>query len=122
MTHPVIRRRIAERDEMIATAGRYVDDLRKRLQVERAWVAGSVARGDFNVWSDIDVVVVAPDLPSPVLDRMNEFLDAPPRVQVAAFTPEEFDVAVGRRNPLVIEALELGVDLLEPPEKGRSRA
>ncbi len=111
MSHPVIRRRMAERDEMIATARRYVDQLRKRLRIERAWVAGSVARGDFNVWSDIDVVVVAPDLASEALGRMNEFLDAPPRVQVAAFTPDEFAVAVERKNRLVIEALERGVRL-----------
>lgn len=112
MTHPVIRRRRAEQSEMIETARRYVQTLRERLEIQRAWVAGSVARGDFNVWSDIDLVLVAAELPERGLERQDVFIDAPARVQVVAYTSEELARALERRDPLATEASTSGIDVL----------
>ena len=44
--------------------------LSERLPVQAVMLTGSVARGDFNVWSDIDVVVVAESLPERLRDRL----------------------------------------------------
>lgn len=112
MTHPVIQRRLAEQKEMIDRARGYVKTLRARLPIERAWVAGSVARGDFNLWSDIDVVLVVRALPERAVDRHGLFPDRPPGVEIIPYTPEEFERARAKKNPLVLEALHQGVDLL----------
>jgi uncharacterized protein len=116
--HEVVVRRQAERESLIALAGEYVAALAARVPVRAAYAAGSVARGDFNVWSDIDVVVVADTLPDRVPDRTALLTsEAPPRIQPIGFTPEEFERARRKRNPLVLEALALGVRL-----DGRARA
>jgi predicted nucleotidyltransferase len=68
-------------------------------------VGGSVARGDFNVWSDVDVVVVAEDLPARAPERSSILAeDAPAGVQPVGFTPGEFRDAVRRSNPLAVDA------------------
>jgi predicted nucleotidyltransferase len=112
MTHEVVARRMAEREALITLARDYVAALTATVSVRAAYMAGSVARGDFNVWSDIDVVVVADSLPARVPDRTTLLTrDAPPRIQPIGFTPEEFGRARKRRNPLVLEALAFGVRL-----------
>lgn len=108
MTHPVIERRRAEQKEKVALADRYVRSIDPRLEVEKAWVVGSVARGDFNVWSDIDVVVLAEGLPVRALARADLFLDKPPGVNVVAYTPQEFEEELLRKNPLAVEATTIG--------------
>jgi predicted nucleotidyltransferase len=114
MARDIVARRRAEREGLIDLGREYARRLSARLAVRAAYVAGSVARGDFNVWSDVDVVIVADDLPERVPDRMAVLMaDAPPRVQPVGFTPAEFERARARRNPLVIEALERGVVLIE---------
>jgi predicted nucleotidyltransferase len=111
MTHPIIRRRRAEQKKKISVADHYIRGVARRLDIERAWVVGSVARGDFNVWSDIDVVVVARVLPLESLRRADLFLDGPPTVQVVAYTPQELEVELGRKNPLAVEASTIGIPI-----------
>lgn len=102
--------RLEERERLLSLAREYVERLGARAQVLAAVVAGSVARGDFNVWSDVDVVVVADDLPGRALDRA-AFLaaDAPAGVQPVGYTPAELAVAAQRGDPLVRSALEQGI-------------
>ncbi|MBA2262072.1 MAG: nucleotidyltransferase domain-containing protein [Solirubrobacterales bacterium] len=108
----VLARRRGERDVLLSTARAYVDALAGTLDLVGAAVIGSVARGDFNVWSDIDVLVVAHDLPPRYLDRAALLTSAPaPRVQAFAFTPKELAEAQARRDPRAIELLESGVFL-----------
>jgi predicted nucleotidyltransferase len=54
-----------------------------RLPVKAVVLAGSVARGDFNVWSDIDIVV--------------------------GYTPAELQHAALRGNRLVLDAAAEGI-------------
>lgn len=104
MDDPLAHRR-REQDRLVRLARDYVDRLSRRLPVLAAAVVGSVARGDFNVWSDVDVVVVAEGLPDRVPDRAALLAeDAPPGVQAVAFSPEEFEKAWARRNPVAREA------------------
>jgi predicted nucleotidyltransferase len=106
----VIERRRTERDDLLALARTYAERLSARLSLEAAVVAGSVARRDFNVWSDVDVVVIVDSLPEHPLDRATLLLeDAPPRVQPIGFTPAEFEREVARGNRLALEAVDTGV-------------
>jgi predicted nucleotidyltransferase len=108
----IVEERRREQAELIELARSYVEQLAARLSVVAAAVVGSVARGDFNVWSDVDVVVVADGLPARAPDRGALLLaDAPPRVQPVGFTRDEFAEAFRRGNPLAREALDVGVVL-----------
>lgn len=105
-----VAERRRKRQRLLARAAQYAEALGGRLKLRAAIVAGSVARGDFNVWSDIDVVVIAEGLPERVPERELALIaDAPARVQPVGFTPGEFEAALARRNPLVREAVEAGV-------------
>jgi predicted nucleotidyltransferase len=102
-----------ERDRLLALARGYVEALSERAPVVAAAVVGSVARGDFNVWSDVDVVVVVGDLPGRAPDRALVLVEAaPPGVQPVGFTPDEFRRGWERGNPLAREVLDGGVMLV----------
>lgn len=120
MVDPLTGRR-EERDRLIALARCYVERLGARVPVIGAAVVGSVARGDFNVWSDVDVVVLAESLPERLVDRLDLLTrDAPPRVQPAGFTPSELRAAVSRGNPLVTELRARGVALVGADDLSRA--
>lgn len=70
---------------------------------------GSMARGDYNVWSDIDFLVISDKLPENPLERL-EFLysltDTP--IEVKGYTRDEFLKMIEKRNPLALDALVEG--------------
>jgi hypothetical protein len=108
----VLAQRRREREELIALARAYVERLSTEIPVLAAAVVGSVARGDFNVWSDVDVLVVAEDLPVRAPDRAALLTAAAPaRLQPVGMTPEELAAALRKRNPLAEEAVRDGVVL-----------
>lgn len=107
--HPVIERRRAERQALLDRAVTFVRSLPPSLGLRAAVVVGSVARGDFNRWSDIDVVVVADHLPAGWLDRLDALGPRPGLVQPVAWTPSEWRRQLERGNPLAREGVEAGV-------------
>lgn len=112
MADPVARRR-DERSRLIALARQYVAGLPDDVTIVAAAVVGSVARGDFNVWSDIDVVVVAEDLPASMLERQALLLrGVTPGIQPVGFEPAEFRAALAKHSRLACEVLEAGVLLV----------
>lgn len=114
--------RRTERRRLIARARAYAERLDGRIPLKATILVGSVARGDFNVWSDIDVLVVADELPERTPDRgLLLMTDAPAGVQPVGMTPSEFRSALERRNRMVVEAVESGIVLsgeLPGPELG----
>ena len=105
--------RARERDRLIGLGRTYVERLSRRRPVVAAAVVGSVARGDFNVWSDVDVVVVAESLPERAPARSGALAeDVHGGVQPIGYTPAEFGEALARGNPLAREAVTTGVVLL----------
>jgi predicted nucleotidyltransferase len=113
VTHPLVAARQAERAALLDTARRWAEDLDPALGVERAVVFGSVARGDFNRWSDIDVLVVARHLPDRWVDRLEVLgRSAPAGLSPVGWTPSELDDMRRRRNPIAVEADEAGVVVL----------
>lgn len=107
----VLDRRRAERSALLAVAERFAADLDAALGTRAVVVFGSVARGDFHDASDIDVLVVADELPQSALGR-NAAVGLPPaRLEFVAWTCEEWCRERDRGNPIAIEACERGVFL-----------
>ncbi len=108
----VLAARRRERERLIELARGYVRGLSGRIPVLAAAVVGSVARGDFNVWSDVDVVVISDGLPARIPDRSAVLAaDAPAGVQAVGYTQEEFRRALARGDPLATSAVREGVAL-----------
>lgn len=112
----VIARRRAERSALIARAERFAQALDPRVGARAVVVFGSVARGDFNVWSDVDVLVVAERLPERALERLDALGRPPAAVQPVAWTPAEWRRQRRRANPIAVEAVHDGVWLVGSPE------
>jgi predicted nucleotidyltransferase len=79
-------------------------------------IAGSVARGDFNLWSDVDLLVVADKLAPRLLDRFDQLGPRPPSVEPHPMTSAEARSRLARGDPLVLEAIERGIWLVGSPE------
>lgn len=118
---PLERRRV-EREQRLALARAHVEQIGRRIPMTGAVVAGSIARGDFNLWSDIDVVVVSDALPAPGPAREQALAgEAAPGLELHGYTSAEFIHALERGDRLALEAVERGVLLFgtlpsgEPP-------
>jgi len=94
---------------MIDRVRTYAEALPESLGVRAVVVFGSVARGDFNLWSDIDVLVVADSFSERLLDRLQALEPRPELVQQVPWTPSEWRRQLARRNPIAVEALDRGV-------------
>lgn len=95
---------------MIERAREFVTRIPAKAELVAAVVYGSVARGDFNQWSDIDLLVVARNLPERFLDRNDVLAPAAVAgVQAIAWTPDEFEHALSKRNAIAVDALDHGV-------------
>lgn len=85
-----------------------------------AIVFGSVARGDADEWSDLDLVIVA-DTSRPFLDRYRDFegiYDVWPRLDLLVYTPDEFRQMQAERRPFIEHVLREGVVVHEAaPER-----
>ena len=67
---------------------------------------GSMARGDNNLWSDIDFLVISDKLPENPLERLEylySFSKSP--IEVKGYTRKEILKMIEKRNPLVLDAL-----------------
>lgn len=105
----VVRRR-AERAAKLALAAAWAIELSRRLEgLRAAVVVGSVARGDFNLWSDLDVLIVADGLPDSWLARCDAVAPVPPGMQAIAWTPDELRARRRRHDPIAEEAEGAGV-------------
>ena len=108
-TDVVHAKRRAQRAGLLQQARDFAASLPGTLGVQAVVVAGSVARGDFNVWSDVDVLVVADRVPERYLDRLALVEPRPPAVQPFVWTSAEWRRELDRRNPLAVEARDVGV-------------
>lgn len=61
--------RAKEREALIQEARNYAQRVRGRIGEARVYLYGSVARGDFNLESDLDILVVAAALPKDPWER-----------------------------------------------------
>lgn len=108
----VIARRRAERARLLDRGRTFVESLGSRLRVRAAVVFGSVARGDFNRWSDIDLLVLAEELPAGAGDRLDALGIWPPGLQPIVWTPQEWRDQLARGNPIATDAVATGIWLV----------
>lgn len=101
-------RRRREQQQLVSLGRQFASGL-ELDGLQAVVVFGSVARGDFNLWSDVDVLVVADALPDRLLDRLDLLRPVVPGVQAVAWTPEELAHRLARRDPIAVEAYTSGV-------------
>lgn len=103
----VIEKRTRLREQVIRRASNWAE----RLPIKAtAILTGSYARGDFNLWSDVDILLVSEDFKGGPVERLKA-LDIPSRFQVIPLTPKEFRRLLTRRDHLALEAVESGIML-----------
>jgi len=102
----VIEQRIIKRNIAIDQAKKFADNLPLNAS---AFLVGSYSRGDFNLWSDIDIVVVYNFTGNPLLRLRN--IDFPPGFEIIPLTPDEFRKMLAKKNPLCMEVKKYGVML-----------
>ena len=110
----VIELRKKERKNLLEKAESYLKKLRKSVGPLSGAVLGSVSRGDFNDASDIDVVVVAEELPTHPLQRL-EVLLAPwvPGIDPKGYKRSEFVQLRQKGNLFIQLILEEGIVLMD---------
>ena len=105
----VLRRRHREQEALLDRARRLSSSLPAELGVRAVVVFGSVARGDFNKWSDVDVLVVADGVTGGPIERHRSLGSVPGRVQPVVWTPAEFRQRLRSGDPIAREAESVGV-------------
>lgn len=113
----VIARRRAERQGLLARARRFVAALDEDIGLRAAVVFGSVARGDFNDRSDIDVLIVAECLPADAAERQRTVgSPAPGGIEAVVWTPDEWRSRREQGDPVAVDVEAHGVWLAGTPE------
>ena len=100
-----------------------LDQLRRHIephvrQARKVIAFGSVARGDADDWSDLDLIIVA-ETARPFFERFKDFrglYDVWPRLDLLIYTPDEFERMLAEENPLIVRAVAEGVVLHEAAE------
>lgn len=111
-----IKRREEARCRVVREALEWAESLSMRVSVV---LIGSYARGDFNLWSDVDIVLVSEDLRGGPVERLRN-IEAPPGYEVIPLTPGEIMRLLEKGNVISVEAVERGVVLRDNLEIFRS--
>lgn len=109
----IIEERIKKRNEFIRSAQVFTSCVTAKLPNTTIIVYGSVARGDFNEWSDIDILIITkdkvPKKPTDRLDVIFECMKINPLIEPVIITLKEFYKLLNKKNPLIVEAVKKGV-------------
>jgi hypothetical protein len=105
-----LEERRRQREEFMDMARTYAEKLRERLGQLTAIVYGSVSRGDFNLGSDVDVLIISEGLPHHPLERMEVLYSChEPPLEPKGYTDTEFRTLLAKRNPVLVNLLEEGI-------------
>jgi len=94
----------------------FVERARERVGRLSAALIGSYARGDFNEWSDIDVLLVAERVDENPLrrwDRLIDILVEYPEIEPIILSRAEFMRQLRLGTPMILELVEKGVILAD---------
>ena len=115
------RRRFEEWLRTLDLVEEYSRRLREKLGRVTVVLYGSYARGDYNLWSDIDIIIVSERFQGVrILDRYDMLPPPPPRVEPVPLTPREFAENLGRdawvralrnRSAVVVDDYGLAAEL-----------
>jgi predicted nucleotidyltransferase len=89
----------------------YVGTLKEALRPKLVLLYGSVAKGTFGLGSDVDILVIAENLPRNPNERLKLLYEldrtrAP--IDAKAYTPEEVKKMLLKGHPLIMDALSDG--------------
>ena len=106
---PGLRKRLEELGRLASLLCRLARELERLLGPVTVILYGSYARGDFNAWSDVDLVIVSPGFRGlPYMERMRLLRpiveESPWGLDVVAWAPEE--AAVMLEKPSWRKALQ----------------
>lgn len=109
----IVERRRGEQAAAFEAARRYAAALAVEVPLVAAVVFGSYARGDFNTWSDVDVLVISDQLPDNARDRADLlWRHQEGGVSAIGWTTTEHQDRRRRRDPIAVEADGFGVTVL----------
>ena len=111
----IIKERRRKRIEAIQLAKKFVKCVSKYFNIMRAYLIGSYARGDFNIWSDIDVILIVdspPESPLKRLDTIKDCLLKYPSIEPIIIGLQDYERLKKKNNPIVVEIERYGVKLL----------
>lgn len=90
----IIEERVRKREEYLEGARGFAECVLRRLSNSTIIVYGSVARGDYNEWSDVDVLIITADeIPTKPVERLEtlyECLKNNPLIEPVVITHQEF--------------------------------
>ncbi|MHB1708354.1 MAG: nucleotidyltransferase domain-containing protein [Thermoplasmataceae archaeon] len=102
----VVEKRVIQREAIVAEATAFASSLDFRVS---AFLIGSYSRGDFNLWSDVDIVMIS-DFTGNILERLKK-LDFPSGYEIIPLTFNEFRHMLSKKNPICMELKSYGVAL-----------
>jgi len=102
----ILKKRAKLREKVIEDARNWAKSLPFKASVI---MIGSYARGDFNLWSDVDIILISDFKGSP-LKRL-EKIDYPPGFEVIPLTVHELTALLKKGDPLAKEAMFRGIIL-----------
>ena len=118
MAEAIIKKRIKKYKEALEKARKFAYCVRRELDTNiTAVLFGSYARGDFHEESDIDVLIVIekdlPPIPHKRIDLILKCMKEYPEVEPVLLTLREFKEKYTYKNPLIVEAVEKGIVILD---------
>ncbi|MEM3442614.1 MAG: nucleotidyltransferase domain-containing protein [Candidatus Bathyarchaeia archaeon] len=89
---------------------KYLKDIKGKVGLKLAIIFGSYAKDSYSWGSDVDIFLVAKNLPKRVFERSEMLIDPdfPVQIELFAYTPEEFVRMIKDNHPLVNEVLQNG--------------
>ncbi len=94
---------------LMAEISVFAEILRSRMDVERIILFGSVARGDFNEGSDVDLMIIG-NFTERFHKRPVDIIgitDLP--IEPVCYTRDEFEELLRKKNPFVLSVCEEGI-------------
>jgi len=110
----LLEERKRQREKFVDMARTYAENLPGRSGNLTAIVHGSVSRGDFNLGSDLDILIISEGLPCHPPERMQVLFSChEPPLEPKGYTPAEFRTLLAKRNSALAEVLKEGIVVVD---------
>jgi len=98
--------------KIIQYLNNFASDLKKIYGNVSVILVGSYARGDYNVWSDVDVLIVVKRADNNPLKRYDKLIPVLLKYEIPIepiiITEKEFFRGLSKKNPLIVESIKYG--------------